>query len=62
LNNPGAIDPGAQTMRVPIEDAKQMLLNKGLPVRQQQSGEVGSAGMDVPSYSSAGRQMEKRDQ
>jgi hypothetical protein len=62
LNNPGAIDPGTQTMRVPIEDAKQLLLNKGLPVRQQQSGDVGSAGMDVPSYSSAGRQMEKRNQ
>lgn len=62
LNNPGAIDSGTQTMRVPIEDAKQMLLNKGLPARQPQSGDVTAAGMDVPSYSSAGRQMEKRDQ
>jgi hypothetical protein len=62
LENPGAIDPATQTMRVPIEDAKRMLLEKNLPVRQQQSGEVGSAGMDVPSYSSAGRQTEKRDQ
>lgn len=62
LETPGAIDPATQTMRVPIEDAKRMLLEKNLPVRQQQSGEVGSAGMDVPSYSSAGRQTEKRDQ
>jgi hypothetical protein len=62
LNNPGAVDPGTQTMHIPIEDAKRMLLEKGLPVRQQQPGEVGLKGADVPSYSSAGRQMEKRDQ
>jgi hypothetical protein len=62
LNNPGAIDPATQTMRVPIEDAKQMLLGKGLPVRQQQPGGAGAKGADVPSYSSAGRQTEKRDQ
>jgi hypothetical protein len=62
LNQPGAPDPGTQTMRVPIEDAKQMLLGKGLPVRRQQPGEVDLRGADVPSYSSAGRQTEKRDQ
>jgi hypothetical protein len=62
LNSPGVIDPNTQTMHVPIEDAKQMLLGKGLPVRQQQPGEAGLKGADVPSYSSAGRQTEKRDQ
>ena len=62
LNHPGVIDPGTQTMHIPIEDAKQMLLGKGLPVRPQQPGETGWKGADVPSYSSAGRQTEKRDQ
>jgi hypothetical protein len=62
LNNPGAVDPATQTARIPIEDAKQMLLGKGLPTRQQQPGETGLKGADVPSYSSAGRQTEKRDQ
>jgi hypothetical protein len=62
LETPGALDPGTQTMHVPIEDAKQMLLKQNPPARAQQPGEVTSAGMDVPSYSSAGRQMEKRDQ
>ena len=60
LNNPAVMDPNTQTMRVPIEDAKQMLLSKGLPARQQQPGEVGISGMDVPSYSSAGRQTQKK--
>ena len=62
LNNPGAIDPATQTMRVPIEDAKQMLLGRGLPAREQRPGDLGIKGADVPSYSSAGRQTEKRDQ
>ena len=62
LNNPGAIDAGTQTMRVPIEDAKRMLLGKNLPAREQQPDQTGAKGADVPSYSSAGRQTEKRDQ
>jgi hypothetical protein len=63
LNNPGALDPNTQTMRVPIEDAKRMLLEKGLPVRPNQArSEFTFAIPDVPSYSSAGRQTEKRDQ
>lgn len=62
LDNPGALDPVTQTMRVPIEDAKRMLLGKNLPAREGQPGDVTAVGMDVPSYSSAGRQMQKRDQ
>jgi hypothetical protein len=60
LNNPAAADPSGQTMRVPIDDAKQMLLQKGLPTRP----DPGNADMiirDVPTYSSAGRQTEKRE-
>jgi hypothetical protein len=64
LNNYGQPDPSTNTVRVPINDAMQRLLQKGLPARQQtQPGDptlIG--GMDVPSYSSAGRQTEKRDQ
>ncbi|MDT7604741.1 MAG: hypothetical protein QOF61_2738 [Acidobacteriota bacterium] len=60
LNNPGAVDPNTQARRIPIKDAMQMLLDKGLPVRQQQSGQSTNAGADVPSYSSAGRQTDSR--
>lgn len=60
LTNPAVVDPNTQTMRVPIDTAEQMLLSKGLPSRQQQPGEPGLAGMDVPSYSSAGRQTQKK--
>jgi hypothetical protein len=60
LNNAGAVDPGTQTRRIPIEDAKQMLLNQNLPVRQTPAG-GGTMIEDMPSYSSAGRQMQKRE-
>lgn len=61
LENAGAPDPNTQTRRVPIEDAKNMLLGQGLPARQQQQGAQPQSGIDIPSYSSAGRQPEKRD-
>jgi hypothetical protein len=61
LKNAGAPDPNTQTRRIPIEDAKNMLLGQGLPARQQQPGAQGQSGVDIPSYSSAGRQPEKRD-
>jgi hypothetical protein len=61
LNDPRAVDPNTQ--RISIEDAKQKLLDSGeLHARAGQPGDVTAAGMDVPSASSAGRQMEKRDQ
>jgi hypothetical protein len=62
LKNPTAADPNTQTMRVPIEDAKRMLLDKNLPARTQQPGAISWKGQDVPTYSSAGRQTEKRIQ
>jgi hypothetical protein len=41
----------------------QRLLQKGLPARAAQPGDPTlPGGMDVPSFFSAGRQMEKRDQ
>lgn len=62
-------DPGTGMARVPIEFAKQKLLQKGLPVRQQPqqqqqgAGEAAAAreGLNLPTAASAGRQTEKRD-
>jgi hypothetical protein len=62
LKNPAVIDPNTHTMRVPIEDAKRMLLDQNLSARPQQPGAITWKGQDVPTYSSAGRQMEKRIQ
>ncbi|MFL6228595.1 MAG: hypothetical protein ACJ741_07425 [Pyrinomonadaceae bacterium] len=61
LNNAGAVDPATQTRRMPIEDAKQLILNQNLPVRQQPQGGGTAVIEDVPSYSSAGRQTQKRE-
>lgn len=60
LKNAGAADPNTRTRRIPVEEAKGLLLGQGLPVRQQQGAQA-QAGIDIPSYSSAGRQPEKRD-
>ena len=63
LHNYGQPDPSTNMVRVPIDDAMQRLLQKGLPARPAQPGDPTlPGGMDVPSYSSAGRQTEKRDQ
>ena len=64
LHNYGQPDPSTNMVRVPIDEAMQRLLQKGLPTRPQQQpgGPTIVGGMDLPSYSSAGRQTEKRDQ
>ena len=57
-------DPGTGMERVPIDFAKKKLLEKGLPVRQQQQqgvGDVTREGLNLPTAASAGRQTEKRD-
>jgi hypothetical protein len=68
LKNGAVTDPNTGTGRIPIEDAKRLLLGQNLPVRQQQQGQGQqppapplSGGDDMPSYSSAGRQPEKRN-
>jgi hypothetical protein len=56
-------DPGTGNMRIPIADAKRRLLEKGLPTRagaQQEQGED-AEGVNLPTFSSAGRQAEKRE-
>ncbi|HEX8455762.1 MAG TPA: hypothetical protein VF656_00430 [Pyrinomonadaceae bacterium] len=61
-------DPGTGLMRIPIDDAKRRLLEKGLPTRagannggapQQQQG--AEEGILVPTFSSGGRQAERRE-
>jgi hypothetical protein len=60
-------DPGTGMMRVPIAFAKEKLLQKGLPVRQQQqqpgAGDATTTreGLNLPTAASAGRQTEKRN-
>jgi hypothetical protein len=64
LTHAGPADPSTGKNRVPIEQAMQQLLQQGLPARATpQAGDpTVIGGMDVSSYSSAGRQTEKRDQ
>lgn len=64
LTHYGQIDPSTNTVRVPIDDAMQRLLQQNLPARpvSPNGGSNVAGGMDMPSFWSAGRQMEKRDQ
>ena len=39
LNSYGWIDPQAETVRIPIERAMEILAQKGLPARQQKAGD-----------------------
>jgi hypothetical protein len=49
-------------MRIPIEEAKRRLLEKGLPTRAGAPTDAGEAeGTNLPTFSSAGRQAEKRE-
>jgi hypothetical protein len=56
-------DPGTGAMRIPIADAKKRLLEKGLPTRQNAAagGAEDAEGINLPTFSSAGRQAEKRE-
>jgi hypothetical protein len=58
----GGMDQQTGQQRIPIEQAKHMLLQNGLPARQQTEGSQPMQGMDVPTFWSAGRKTEKRDQ
>ncbi len=56
-------DPGTGMMRIPIDEAKKKLLEKGLPVRASANGaqQAAEEGINLPTFSSAGRQAEKRE-
>lgn len=60
LNQPP--DPAKGETHLTIEEAKRRFLSQQLPVRPApQAGGQHPTGIDIPSYSSAGRQPEKRD-
>jgi hypothetical protein len=63
LDNYHDPDPGTGMMRVPIDYAKQKLLEKGLPTRAAAPGAQGGGdgGITLPTFSSAGRRSEKRE-
>ena len=57
-------DPGTGMIRIPIAEAKKRLLEKGLPTRPAAAGgaqESAEEGINLPTFSSAGRQAEKRE-
>jgi hypothetical protein len=62
LDNYHDPDPGTGMMRIPIAEAKKRLLEKGLPTRRNAPGSAEEAeGINLPTFSSAGRQAEKRE-
>ena len=61
----GLPDPRTGQASLPIEEAKQKVFQSGqLRTRPQADGQqqIDLKGLDVPSYQSSGRMMEKRDQ
>ena len=65
LKNGGQDKEGSQ--RIPIEQAKQALLQQGVPTRKQDAAAQNGNGTDdlfdaVPSYQSSGQQTERRKQ
>jgi hypothetical protein len=62
LNEYGWVDRNAGTVHIPIDQAKELLLQRGLPSRPAVS--EGPAGTDaaalMPADSSSGRTMERR--
>ena len=61
----GKPDPRTGLASMPIEEAKKKVLEDGgLRSRPQAEGQVqvGTGGIDIPSYQSSGRMTEKRDQ
>jgi len=62
LHSYGWIDKDAGIVHIPIEDGMRLLLERGLPTRDQTSvPQAGQAGM-MPSDSSSGRVLERRRQ
>lgn len=55
LTNYGWVDQGAGVVRIPIEEAKKRLLERGLSTRLQPAPETG-----LPSDASSGQKLERR--
>ena len=64
LSEYGWVDRNAGTVHIPIEQAKELLLQRGLPSRPAPSASEATAGADaavlMPADSSSGRTMERR--
>jgi hypothetical protein len=64
LSGYGWVDRNAGTVRIPIEQAKELLLQRGLPSRPAPAASEGATGTDaavlMPADSSSGRTMERR--
>jgi hypothetical protein len=59
LHQYGWVDRNAGIVRIPIEDAMRLTLERGLPVRQQDPAQAAEADL-IPADSSAGRTLESR--
>lgn len=59
LNSYGWIDQKAGVVRIPIDRALDLLLQRGLPTRQQTPNQFQDQGQSSPSVPSSGRQMEQ---
>jgi hypothetical protein len=64
LSEYGWIDRNAGTVRIPIDRAKALLLQRGLPSRASSPGAEGASAADaaamIPADSSSGRTLERR--
>jgi hypothetical protein len=64
LTEYGWVDRNAGTVRIPIEQAKELLLQRGLPSRPAAAPSEGASSVDaavmIPADSSSGRTLERR--
>ena len=64
LSEYGWVDRNAGTVHIPIEEAKKLLLQRGLPSRTSADAQQGAPGTDaavlMPADSSSGRTLERR--
>ena len=59
LNNYGWVDPAAGTVRIPIDQAIDMVAKKGLPSKPTPAGLDNDGYRTIPSVASSGRTSEK---
>jgi hypothetical protein len=60
LNEYGWVDRNAGTVHIPIDQAKELLLQRGLPSRASEGTTGADSATMMPADSSAGRTMERR--
>lgn len=61
LHSYGWVDEAAGVVRIPIERAMELTIQRGLPARSEAEGaQFRDQGQDIPSDSSSGRRLEER--